>query len=424
MENYYLLDFYRDNKLLQPELFDNLKYELDQHIYYYGNHFKYPKEKNAAITKRKAPSILKLLFVTNQILKYSKIDSTKKTILSNSYFNVNCELRKLDYNVFSPSWSITPDRKVLASFKLFSLSEKLRHKLESASFLELTSKSFYDLISNFYDELASFYFQKKIAGLVVPNDVSFFENLSIQLCRKISVPSFVFLHGLPGRYNIIDENRSDYLIVWGEKIKENYIKTGFNPEKIFISGHPYYNSTPDSKLRFSLDNILILTKSMNGSQHGNEVILGDRGNLLLYLFKIQSVLKSLGVKRVRYRPHPSENPLWYHKFIDQDFFVLDTAPLNQSLSQATLVIGPTSTVLVESIFNGVNFLIFEPNKNNIDILNYPLVPPFDGSDSRVPIAQSESDLMNLIKNRNIVDVSFLKEYLKTPFNLDFIRKLI
>ena len=424
MQNFYLLDYLIDSGVLSPELFDCLKYELDQHIYYYGNHFKYPKEKSYSGHKIKPRTLIKHMYFGYQILKNRKIDATKKTILSNSYFNVNSELRKLNYNVFSPSWWMSSDRIVLTNLKLHLKSEKIKRKFEYGTFSELVSESFAGLINDFYYELNDFYLKKKISALIVPNDVTFFENLSIQLCKTNNIPSFIFLHGLPGRYNIIDENRSDYLIVWGEKIKENYVKTGFNPTKIYISGHPYYKMVTNNKLRFSLDNILILTKSMNGGQHGNEVVLGDRGNSILYLLQIQEVLKKSGVTNVRFRPHPCENPLWYKRFLDNKFFVLDTIPLDQSLNQSTLVIGPTSTVMIESLYYGVNYLLYEPNVDGIDLFNYPLVAPFDGSDSKVPLAQTESDLIHFINSRNSIDLSFLKEYISTPFNLEFVRDLI
>jgi hypothetical protein len=422
MQNFYLIDYLKSNKKLSPELLDSLKAELDRHIYYYGNHFKYPKErphKNNIIA-----SVKRHLSMTLHLIKSPKADQDKKTILSNAYFTTNSELRKLNYNVYSPCWWMASDGVVLSTLNIYLKSEEIKRKFELGSFLELTSQVFAKQVDDFCNDLSKFYTQKKISALIVPNDVSFFENLSIQLCKKNKIPSFIFLHGLPGRYNIIDENRSDYLIVWGEKIKENYVKTGFDPAKIFISGHPYYKTIPVQKLRFSLENILVLTKSMNGGQHSEEVILGDRGNSILYLLKIQETLMSLGVKRIRYRPHPCENPSWYQRFLDPDFFVLDTLTLEQSLIQSTLVIGPTSTVMVESLYHGANYLIFEPNVNGIDLFNYPLVAPFDGKDNKVPLAQTESDLIYLINSRIPIDISFLKDYIQTPFNLDFIKKLI
>jgi len=424
MQNFSLLDYLKDSNILSPELFDSLKFELDQHIYFFGDHFKYHKEKDQLKRTAVVSSMIKHLFVLYQILKNKKIDTVKKTILSNSYFSVNSELRKLNFNVFSPSWRMTTDRIVLTTPNIYFKSEKIKRKLESKSFSELTSRSFTKLIDDFNKELSSFFIQKKISAIIVPNDISFFENVSIQLCRRTGIPSFIFLHGLPGRYNIIDENRSDYLIVWGEKIKEAYVKTGFDPSKIYISGHPYYKSIPDQKLRFSLENILVLTKSMNGGQHGYEVILGDRGNTILYLLKVQTVLKSLGVKSVYYRPHPSENPAWYSRYIDTKFFILDTNPLVQSFNKATLVIGPTSTVMIESLYNGVNYLIFEPCVNDIDLLNYPLVPPFDGSDNKIPVAKNESELNYFLKNKIRINPTCLKDYIATPFDLSFVKKII
>jgi hypothetical protein len=45
MEPFYLLDYLRENTDTDKSKLDLLKYELDQRIYYYGEHFKYPKEK-------------------------------------------------------------------------------------------------------------------------------------------------------------------------------------------------------------------------------------------------------------------------------------------------------------------------------------------------------------------------------------------
>jgi len=316
------------------------------------------------------------------------------------------------------------DRKVLNNLDIFLRTEKIKNKLRNSNFNELLQKDFLVEIDQFEEKLSLLFQKRKIKSLFVPNDVSFFENISIHLCKQIGIPSFIFLHGLPGRYNNIDENRSDYLIVWGKRIKENYIKAGLSPDKIFISGHPYYKQIHLDPLKFSFENILVLTKSLNGAQHSDGVILGDRSNLLLYLFSIERILKRFGVNSVRFRPHPSENENWYLKFINKDFYVFDKGNLQQSILNSTLIIGPTSTVFLESLYCGVNYVVYEPALNNIDLINCPLVPPFDGNDSKVPVSKDEAEFEYILKSKSGVNPSCISDYITTPFDLSFVKDLI
>jgi hypothetical protein len=268
------------------------------------------------------------------------------------------------------------------------------------------------------------YSSANIAALIVPNDQSFFELLNILIFRDIKKPSFIFLHGLPCRYNIYDENQTDYLIVWGEKIKEHYTDVGFDPKKIFVSGHPYYKPKQKTILRNSLENILIITKSTEGAQYRDKVRIADRGNLVLYLYSIQNVLQKIGVKHVRLRPHPSESSAWYFQFLDKNFFRLDALELSKSLDQSSLVIGPTSSVLLQSLYHDVNYLIYEPTINNLNLIGFSLVPPFDGSNKKVPAAQNEQELSELLKDKISIDPSVINDYIQTPFDISFIKRLI
>jgi len=229
---------------------------------------------------------------------------------------------------------------------------------------------------------------------------------------------------LPGRYNSFDDNRSDFLIVWGEKIKENYINVGVNPNKIYVSGHPYYKTLNTLNLKFSFDDILVLNNSIDGAHHSDGIIMGDRGNSILYLFSIERELKRLGVKSVRFRPHKEENIDWYYKFINDDFFKPDVNNFSESLKRSTLIIGPTSTVFLESIYYGVNYLVYEPSNEGKNLLNQQLVPPFDGSDSRTPVAKTEDDLKYVLKNKTKVDTSIFSDYISSPFDLSFVKNLI
>jgi hypothetical protein len=422
MQNFYFLDFFKNK--LNPELLDSIRFELNNSIYYYGEQFKHPKESNKNNYFKSFRRTVKQLFVLYKIMQNRKTPSNQKVIFSNAYFSVNEELEKRNYKVYCPSWNMSSDRNVLSDFNVFSSSERIKLKIQTADFNELISPEFALEVNEFEQKLKSFFIKRGLKALIVPNDMSFFENLSIRVCKQIGIPSFVFLHGLPGRYNNIDENRSDYLVVWGEKIKTNYIEAGMDPAKIFVSGHPYYKEFKNEELKFSLDNILIITHGVRGSQHSDEVVLMDRGNSILYLYSIQETLKRLGVKSARFRPHPSENSDWYLKFIDHSFYKVDEGGLRESIESSSLVIGSMSTVFLESLYYGVSYLVYAPSVNNIDITNTKLVPPLDGEDSRVPVAKNEGELYSILRDAKKVDGSVFSEYIKTPFDLSFIDQII
>jgi hypothetical protein len=345
-------------------------------------------------------------------------------ILSNAYFAINEELQKLGYKVYSPSWRIIKNMKVLGDFDLFNMSQKINLKFQNSNFVDLLQKDFLKDIDELENLMITFFQNKKIRSIFVPNDISFFENFSIHICKHVGIPSFVFLHGLPGRYNNIDDNRSDFLIVWGERIKEHYVNFGMNPSKIFVSGHPFYKKYVATKLKFSFDNILILTKPLNGVHMSDGVLLANRANLILYLYSLEKILRRFGIKSVRFRPHPSENADWYLKFLNKDFYKLDRGNITESIQKSTLVIGPTSTVFLESLYYGINYVVYEPAIKNIDLVNCPLVPPFDGEDLKVPVAKDETGLEYILKNKVMVDPSCFDDYITTPFDLSFVKNLI
>jgi len=445
--------FYYDYLLSQAnkrdaEILDLLKFELDQRIYYYGQHFINPREKyQDNIIKEhkkdyslknlikiimvkglsKARYILKGLPKTKPILK-DDFDESKKNILSNSYSHssISLELCKLGYNVITPIWAgDCQPRNPVSPISFIQQTLSIVNKLYNGNFNELLSEPFKKEIED-YISVSKDIYKKYIDALIVPYDMPSMEKIAIKIFKEIKKPSFLFSHALMVRYNNIDENRTDYLIVWGEKIKQHYIDYGlFSADKIFVSGHPYYNELKVKELRFSLDNILVITKPLPGAQmHSDRLTLTDRGNIILYLFSLQSVLQKFGIKTVRFRPHPSENGSWYLKYIDSDFYRLDNESLSDSLNSSSLVIGPTTTVMLDAIYHGVNYIVYEPVINDVTLSGLHNVPPFDGTDNRLPVAKDEDELYNIIKDKIAIDISIWDDYIKAPFDISFIKKLV
>lgn len=426
MKNSCLLDYLKNNSPVDKTKLDLLKYELDQRIYYYGEHFKYAKESELAISKTfkwRLKYFFKDIYTFYLLVRRAKL-SNKDIVISNAYFSVNEKIEELGFEVLRPMHSLVIGKKTVGNFKIIKEFIRIDRKIRTSDLNELISDNFLNKLDIFIDNLSLYYKSINTKALIVPNDMSFFEQLNILAFKKINKPSFVFLHGLPGRYNIYDENQTDYLIVWGKKIKDNYVNAGFNPEKILISGHPFYNQLSDKKLRNNHRDILVISKSVNGAPIRDGVKLTDRGGLIVYLNQIKNVLEKLGVKKVRLRVHPSENIDWYFRFIDKDFFVEDKKPLQESLEESTLVVGSTSTILLESLYYGVNYIVYEPIFNGVDLSGYPLVSPFDGSDYRVPVAKNEKELEQLLVSRKTIDKTVFHDYIQTPFNIQKIIDLI
>ncbi len=220
---------YTDKWLDDNELYDSIKYELNNKIYYYGNHFKYNYE--CTNTNDVFKYWIKNIIIDYECIKngFYNLDNI---IISNSYFSINDEIEKYGYNVFLPPWGYNKKGGNIGNINLRKIIKSINKSFQRNNYNELISDEFLKIINNYREVLERFLREKKVKAFFVPNDPSFFENSAIKVCKKIGIPTFVFLHGLPTRYNSIDDNRADYLLVWGEKIKQQYIHAGVPANKI------------------------------------------------------------------------------------------------------------------------------------------------------------------------------------------------
>ena len=417
MEPYYL------NYLRQKEderYIDDLKYELDRRIYHYGDQFKKNNDIPLPLIRN---FLIKQLRISRALFKSTQnINKYKNIAINNSYFSLSNDLKKYNFSPIDVPW-ICSYNKISLYLDLL----KFQSNLDNVKFDRLFYPDTYELYKKIQKQLFEYYTKPNVKILCLYNDMCLFEKMSIKVFNKLNKPSYVFLHGIPGRYNNIDENRTDFLVVWGKKIKENFVRAGIKEDKIIISGHPTYKNYDISKinLRTGLDKILVLSKSMFLSPQGDRVQLADRGNIILYLLEIQEVLKRKNVKQVKFRPHPSENIDWYYKFISKDFFKPDlNINITESIKQSSLVIGSTSTSFLNSLMNNVNYIIYEPSVNSNDLLNFPLNPPFDNKDERAVVANSKEELFEKISKKLIVKKEILLDYIEPNFDLSFLNRHI
>jgi hypothetical protein len=409
------LDYLHDGTELNSEFLEDIKYEMDARLYHYGNHFNANNENKLFEIKMYLFSLL--VFFKGFLKKLFQQKITHRNIvISSAYFGINDELVNIGYDCINVPW-LDASNNLLLYYKL----QKFKNKIKNFNFSEIDS--LYKDYIKIRTDLKSYYSKNEIKFLTLPQDVGVFERLSIRIFKEFNKKTFIFSHGLPGRYNNIDDNKTDFLVVWGNKIKNNYIKAGFNENKIIVSGHPLYKklNIDNIKLRSSLNNILVLSKSLNGTPHSTGVKISDRTNLLLYLYQLQKELLQSGVKSVKFRPHPSENIKWYYNFIDPDFFIIDAnKSITDSFKEATLVIGPTSTMFIDSIVNNVNYLVYEPMSAGNDLNNFPLVPPFDSTDERLIISKSPIELSYNLKRIPLVEPSIILDYIQPNFDISFL----
>jgi hypothetical protein len=425
--NNLLLKYIIDTKPHNKIYYDYLKYDLDKFIYYYGAHYKSHNEVSNKSAKVQLLEGIKNILISLLSLKSKKDDRVK--ILSTAYFRMESLINNQEGNrvlITRPPWSHLGNWNELYDYDLYKRCYKIQKKLQRGSFYELISDDFIEQLKTLEKAIKIYIISNNIKAIFLAHDMGFFEKLAIKICQELEIPSFIFVHGLQFYINNIEFNRTDYLVVWGQLSKIDFIKKGFNAEKIIVSGHPRYSLTTTSldKLKFDINNILVLTKSIQGVPYSDKVILTDRSNSLYYLYTIQNALQKIGVKQVRFRPHPSESGFWYQKYIDTNFFKLDNDLLDKSLQLSSLVIGPTSTVFLEALLAGVNYIIYEPNINDKGLDNLNVVSMYNGDNPKVPVASTEDELLHIISQKKNVDLTIMEDIIDKKFNIDEVFNII
>lgn len=390
---------------LDEDAYDLLSYTVNDILYNYSDHHVANKNrlKGGSINNFKKTIIKSLRF--SVFIKNTLVSKERKlnAIMSNAYVNVKLH----GVNVVSPPWSISPRTNIANSLALFFIIGKIQNELDKRSIKTLMSKEFKLMLFEFEKEMLKLFSEYKIKALIVPNDMAFLENLSIKIAKKNNIPSFVYLHGLPARYNNIDDNRAEYLVVWGNGLKREYINVGVNEDKILTMKHPVYSNFDNVVLESTLDNVLVLTKAISGVPCiSTEIVLPKRSVLLYYLELVKINLQKLGVTKAKLRLHPSERKEFYEKGLSDDFFVIDESPKDVALSNSSLIIGPTSTMVLDAIKSGKNYILFDPVFDDLTLEGMPLVGPFTGNDF-IKLSNTFEEIENNIANP-FVNIEFDK----------------
>lgn len=419
-----LIGFLRRSDEIDQEVLDLIESHLKERLYHFGDHFKISalKFQRARFLATALVGLCHHLIVN--FFSRRSILGVKRGLSSVTY--TYDELLMNDFGVSIERCSFAPKkfRTSMPGFRIAVLNFGLRYSLAFADFNYLTSQEFAVRVKRFEQELVDHIKQNDYQFLLVPGDLDFSNRLLIKVFKHLDKKSFCLAHGgMPFIYDHLNESRTDYVSMWGSRQTSGYIAEGYKSSRFFVTGHPIYNEKPSS-LRFSLDNILVLSKAADGMPSEIDVSHHNRSESLRYIFQVERALRLLGVKRARLRVHPSENPKWYASFINRDFFEIDYGELSHRLNKSSLVIGPVSTVFIDSIFHGVNYLVFEPVIDGEALFGRKLSLPLDGSDDKVPVATSEDQLVLYLKERKKLCLSVIGEFSEAPCDLANIIDLI
>lgn len=414
-----------DNELSKKYI-DFFKVELDWHIYNSEAHISKIYHRNREISVKE--KLLRLYQYSNALLLESNsIQSKKLKVLSTVHLPIKNSLSDLGFVSYSPIWHPVGKQNIYGDLKTLKWHKDIQNRIRNEDFYLFLEPKFHTELEGFQQHLLSQYQKQDFQALFLYTDQYFYSKYSIDIFKKMDRPSLIFTHGLPGIYTPEVDNRSDYLMVWSEKIKKNYINVGFNPSKIKVVGHPKYKNLPKKKdLRSDLSDVLIIpVSSVAWHQHEYDTtVVNDKSMVVLYLYKVQSVLKKLGLKKARYRVHPSINRDWVHAFLDHDFYVCDTQTLTDSLNRTSLIIGANSTVLLESLIQGVNYIAFDPKEENgVNMSGFKSVPPFDGSEEKLMICYDEDELEKMLRFNAMTDYSLVHEFIQ-DFDLTALKEII
>ena len=402
---------------------DLIKYELGGLTSHFGEHFSSPKEgnKNNWLTDNLFRDYLE--FFAIKLFKKKPILNQKK-VLSSAYSSWNEHFKKIGYNVERPPWNLRRDFQINCSLKLYLLSKKIIRKFKKENFNYLISNNFFLIIDEFEVLLKEYCLNNSYDALILEQYNGFFHKLLTKIFRELKKPVIFWHHGgIPANYDVSHQKRADFFVLMGQRQVDDYIKAGYSRSKFLVAGHPIYNKAIDF-LKFEFKEVLVITKAVEGYSPLETSNLDHRSNSLMYLRSVEKVLRKFGVKTAYLRPHPSESYEWYSKFIDNEFYIKCKTNLNDSLKKSTLVIGPISTAIIDSMYHGVNYVVYEPLVNNLTILGHLVTPPLDGKDPRFPVAHSEKQLEDILNCKKKISIDFYTDLVKTPRDISFLKNII
>lgn len=422
MKDYSLFSYYREHATgnLRNHL-DLIEYIIHEDVYRCGAHL-----------KPKSPSKIEFLFkvivtIAAQIFTLffvKRPSEVKYRGLSQSSSTFDTHFMRYGYSVDRVVWA--PKRKIPSRFRLGILISyfRIHWRFHFSPRGYLIDRKFVDEVSRLKEQIVELVLEEQYSFLFVSEDLNFDARLLIAVFDQIGKPSFLMAHGgMQSFYGNGMDERTSYLCQWGQLQVDGFVENGYDAARILNVGHPSYVKKKGA-LRSSLDSVLVLTRSCTGARIEEGKEIEDRGKAIAYMLELQRSLQSLGIERVRYRPHPVEESDWYSQYLDPEFFTLDNDSVEVSLNKSSLVLGPISTMMVDAVCRGVNYVIYEPVEEAKNILGATTMSPMLSRPADYPWAKSREELESTLKQGRKISKDGVDALLNDNFEADLVKEKI
>jgi hypothetical protein len=402
------------------ELYKYVRPEIESRIFLSGDSASGIRHSRQSICAT-AKNIARKLYLNAHAAQFKTVGKGD-VVLSSAYFNLDLELQNIGREVYKAPWVFNRGSKTPGLFDsaLLRWIAECNGFLSQRPFHKLADQESLSRVQGFKDELAAIYRRLEVSTFICASPYPLFDRMSVDAIADAGGKAYMFMHGIPGVYerHMKFFDGSFDLLLWGNAFKDKYGSLGVSTESMHVTGHPFYKTLECEKLIIRGDSPLVITKAPSGIRVDKEDKLGDQSSTLLYLFSVQRALEAAGIKKALVRPHPSENIEWYRNFLNPDFYTVAGGDLSTALKSASVIVGPTSTTMLDANYYGTPYVVYEPLlQEKTDLFGNPLVMPFDGSDPRVPVAHSECQLSEMLSARQLVDLSYWHDYVQTPFDI-------
>ena len=233
----YLIKYLTENTktAISKKYVDFFKAELDWQLYVSETHMAKQYFRNRRKTLKE--ELLAFYQYSYALVSPNNLKQSKNLkVLSTVHFPVKNTLSDLDIDSYSPIWHPVGKKKIFGDLKTLHWHKNIQDRIRYDDFHLFLESKFHDGLEEFQQYLLTQYEKQDFKGLFLYTDQYFYSKYSIDIFKKMNRPSFVFTHGMPGIYNLEVDNRADYLMVWSEKIRQNYIDAGFLESKVKCSG--------------------------------------------------------------------------------------------------------------------------------------------------------------------------------------------
>ncbi len=407
----------------QADIYEYLEYGIDNSVFYQGPVFKISRSsQKISFVKNILRQVLLRMFAPRDNASNVSGAASLRGLSQTSYCydeRIECPETQIA-RVF---WAPKLKAKIWGELDLLIRYWRIKYTLLFKYGEHLICPDFISEIVRFRTLVSERISKSNFQFLLVSEDMTFESRLLIDVFKEKGKPTFLLSHGgIHSFYGRGMDNKTHFVGQWSEVQVSGFVKAGYDPDRFFVTGHPLYTSFP-KKLKFSLESVLVLTKSIQGTSLLSSIHSEDRGRAITYMLLVKSILQSLGVERVRFRPHPSENPQWYSKFFD-GFYIQDTDPLAASLEKATLVIGPLSTTIIDSLSSGVNYCLFDPVSDGVNIFEGNIASALEGFGELFPWTSTPEELRSVLINKKSVDIDFAFKLCNPGFDFEEVRRRI